>query len=151
MKIKELRQKLAEADEGFSFVEIIASLSIMLILSATVAFSAIKYIDRARHTAVLTQISSFRSALQAYYLDCGSYPTDAQGLGALWEKPYFSPVPAGWNGPYTESEIGTDPWGNEYAYKVPGSNGLPFEIISYGSDGKEGGEGNAAYIISWKK
>lgn len=149
--IRKLKQKLSESDGGFSFAEIIASLAIMLILSSAVGFSALKYIDRARHTAAVTQMSAFRNALQTYYLDCGTYPTGEQGLSALWEKPYLSPVPSGWNGPYTESEIGKDPWGNDYIYKSPGSNSLPFEIISYGSDGKEGGEGNAADIISWKK
>jgi general secretion pathway protein G len=34
-----------------------------------------------------------------------------------------------------------DPWGTEYKYTAPASNGAPYEILSYGADGKEGGEG----------
>lgn len=150
-RIKLIKEKITEEDEGFSFAEIIASIAIMLILSSAVGFSAMKYIDKARQTTALTQMSAFKNALQTYYLDCGNYPTEAQGLNALWEKPYISPVPANWDGPYIDREIGKDPWGNEYIYKIPGRNNLPFEIISYGSDGKEGGEGNAKDIISWKR
>ncbi len=138
-------------DEGFSFIEVIVSLAIILVLSAAVGFSAVRYIDRARTTACITQIDSLRMALQAYFIDCGRFPTKEQGLAALWEKPHISPVPDLWNGPYTDSEIPDDPWGNPFVYEVPGKNGLPYSIISYGADGEEGGEGSDADIVSWKK
>ena len=118
LNFRKLKTELSKSDRGFSFAEIIASLAIMLILSSAVGFSAIKYIDKARYTAALTQISSFKTALQTYYLDCGTYPTEEQGLAALWEKPYISPVPANWNGPYSEREICNDRLGNQYIYKV---------------------------------
>ncbi len=146
-----MKKRMLKEDEGFSFVEIIASLAIILILSSAVGFSALKYIEKARRTTALTQIDSFKAALQAYYIDCGRYPTEEQGLLALWQKPYMSPVPAAWNGPYTDAEIGKDPWGEDYVYKVPGENNLPYSIISYGADGKEGGEGNDEDIVSWKR
>ena len=138
-------------DEGFSFIEILASLAIMLTLSATVAVSAVKYIEKARRTAAITQIDAFKAALQVYRLDCGRYPTKEQGLQALWEKPYLSPVPSGWNGPYVDSEIGADPWGGAYIYMVPGEHDLAYSIKSLGADGEEGGEGNDADVVSWKR
>ena len=74
-----------------------------------------------------------------------------QGLKALWEKPYLYPVPSKWNGPYLDTEIPPDPWGNEYQYKTPGPNNLPYEIFSFGADGEKGGEGKNADIYSWKR
>jgi general secretion pathway protein G len=137
-------------DGGFTFIETIVSISIILILSAAVGFSAMKYVDRARAAACRNQIESFRLSLQSYYLECGAYPTEAQGLAALWEKPIIAPVPAQWNGPYMDRQIPRDPWGNEYQYKNPGENNLPFAIISFGADGKAGGEGEQADVFSWE-
>jgi general secretion pathway protein G len=137
-------------DTGFSFIETIVAISIILIVSAAVGFSAIRYIERARLAACRNQIETFRLALQSYMLDCGMYPTQAQGLSALWEKPIVAPVPPLWNGPYIDRQLPPDPWGNEYSYKNPGDKQLPFTILSYGADGKEGGEGHNADIVSWQ-
>ncbi len=138
-------------DEGFTFVETLVTLAIITILTLAVGISAVKYIDRARITSCKTQIETFKMALQSYYIDCGKYPGKAQGLEALWKKPIVSPIPTNWSGPYVDSEIPTDPWGTPYVYIAPGENGLPYEIRSYGADGKEGGDGIDADIISWKR
>jgi len=141
--------KTMKSDKGFTFIETIVAISIILILSAAVGLSATKYIDRARISACRNQIETFRLALQSYYLDCGQYPTETQGIKALWEKPILVPVPPNWDGPYIDRQIPKDPWGNAYTYKNPGDKNLPFTIISYGADGKAGGEGSNADIYSW--
>jgi general secretion pathway protein G len=141
---------ITKADKGFTFIETIVTISIILILSAAVGFSAIKYVERARMAACRNQIETFRLALQVYYLDCGLYPTETQGLQALRERPGIPPVPAGWNGPYIDRQIPLDPWSNDYIYKNPGDMNLPFSITSYGADGKAGGEGKNADIHSWQ-
>ena len=140
---------IMKTDKGFTFIETIVTISIIMILSAAVGFSAIKYIDRARIAACRNQIETFRLALQSYLLDCGQFPTEAQGLQALWEKPTLSPIPPRWEGPYIDRQIPKDPWGSNYIYKNPGEKNLPFTIISYGADGKMGGEGLNAEIRSW--
>ena len=140
---------ILKSDRGFTFIETIVTISVILILSAAVGFSAIKYIERARVASCRSQIETFRLALQSYYLDCGRYPTEAQGLDALWEKPVMSPVPSSWGGPYTNRRIPKDPWGGDYVYKNPGDKNLPFTIASYGADGRAGGEGGDADIYSW--
>lgn len=55
-----------------------------------------------------------------------------------------------WDGPYLDRQLPPDPWGNEYRYKNPGEKNLPFTIISYGADGKEGGDKQNADIYSWE-
>lgn len=140
-----------QGDEGFSFMETIISLAIIMILTAAVGLGALRYLDQARLAACRSHMETFGKALQSYYADCGVYPTQAQGLEALWRKPHLSPVPARWAGPYLDREVPDDPWGNPYLYAVPGENGLPYQISSYGSDGQAGGEGMAADIISWQK
>jgi general secretion pathway protein G len=140
---------ILKSDKGFTFIETIVTITIILILSAAVGFSAIKYVEKAKIAACRNQIETFRLALQSYFLDCGHYPTEIQSLGALWERPTLSPVPSSWNGPYVDRQIPKDPWGNDFVYKNPGEKNLPFTITSYGADGKAGGEDANAEIHSW--
>lgn len=137
-------------DDGFTFAETLAVLAIMLILAAGVGLAADRYIRKARVVAAKNQMEVYRLALQSYYMDCGMYPSQEQGLEALWEKPELFPVPQNWDGPYIDRELQADPWGNAYVYSRLLTVGVPFSIICYGSDGCEGGEDDAADIISWK-
>ena len=103
--------------------------------------------DAARVTAAHAQINSFMTALGAYKLDTGTFPTTEQGLQALRDRP------AGltqWDGPYLPQEIPVDPWGRAYTYKFPGEHGDEPDIISYGADGQAGGDALNADVVSWK-
>lgn len=137
-------------DDGFTFAETLAVLAIMLVLSAGVGLGAMKYIDKARQLQARSQIQLYTLALQSYYLDCGTYPTPEQGLESLWERPRLFPVPKGWNGPYIDRRVQEDPWGNRYQYRRKQDGRIPFVIFSYGADGREGGSGNEADIVSWQ-
>jgi len=137
-------------DGGFTFVETLATLAIMVILSAGIAIPAARYVERARRMGAKTQIESIRLALQDYYLDCGAWPTEAQGLDALRIKPAIHPVPDSWNGPYTDRAIPKDPWGGEFRYAVPGKDGLPYSIASFGADKAEGGDDDGKDVCSWE-
>jgi general secretion pathway protein G len=83
-------------------------------------------------------------ALGVYKLDTGTYP---EPLAALRWKPEGL---ASWQGPYVEKEIPLDSWGREFVYKFPGEHGGQPDLKSLGADGQEGGEGNAADIVSWR-
>ena len=120
-------------DDGFTFAETIVVLVIILLLTAGVALSAMKFVDKAKVTSAKSQIETYKYALQSYYLDCGIYPSREQGLEALFEKPVLYPVPEHWNGPYIDKVVQKDPWGNEYVYSDITTNGLPFSIVSYGA------------------
>lgn len=139
--------KKRKNEEGWTFMETLVVIAIVLILSSTVGYMTVRNIPRSRIAAATSQIDSFMAALESYYIDCGVYPTEEQGLASLWIKP--ENAPAFWKGPYLLKKIPLDPWGNPYVYHLPGKHEFPYEIISYGEDGKEGGEGNAADITSW--
>ena len=135
-------------DEGWTFMETLIVIAIVLILTSIVGFTGIQYLDRSRMAAARSQIDSFSLALESYYIDCGRYPTEEQGLEALWKKPTIEPISPNWAGPYIYKKTPNDPWGNPYEYKLPGPEGLPFSIRSLGADGREGGEGKNADINS---
>jgi len=138
-----------EREAGWTFIETLVVLGIVIILTGTVGFIAVRYLEKARSVSARSQVETFSLALQSYYLDCGSFPTEEQGLEALWEKPSLSPVPDDWFGPYIQKALPLDPWGNPYVYEVPGPSGLPFSIVSYGRDGNPGGEGADADLTSY--
>jgi general secretion pathway protein G len=140
----------ARGDGGWTFIETLIVIAIILILTASVGFIAYRYIDKAKTVAAKSQIETYSLALDSYFIDCGRYPTQEQGLAALWEKPTIEPVPAGWSGPYVNKAIQGDPWGHAYEYTIPGKNGLPMGIRSLGADGKEGGDGQDSDISSWE-
>ena len=93
------------------------------------------------------QIESFGSALDLFFLDAGRYPTTAEGLTALGQRPTGMEV---WNGPYVKGgKVPPDPWGHPYIYVCPGKhNPNSYDIISMGPDGQEGTDDD---ITSWQQ
>ena len=142
--------KKKRMNEGWSFMETLIVIAVVLILTAAVGFMAVGSLEKARIANVKAQVDSFSVALEAYYIDCGRYPTVEQGLKALRSKPVIEPVSDKWNGPYLYKEPPKDPWGNEYEYMQPGPEGSPYGLRSFGADGIEGGEHTDADITSWQ-
>lgn len=144
----ETKKRTKKSEEGWTFIETLIVIGIVLILTSSVGFMAIKYLDRAKVVTARSQIETFNLALDAYFFDCGQYPSEAQGLSALWENSGASP--SSWNGPYINKPLPRDPWDNDYEYLVPGFFDMPYGIRSLGGDGQEGGSGNDADICSWE-
>jgi len=108
---------------GFSFIEIMIVVVIIGLLAGAVTLSTRHFMDRAKQTRARSDLSTFKSAIAAFYADNGRYPSNDEGLKSLTPK-------------YVE-QIHNDPWGQPYQYNQPGRNG-PYEIICFGPGGKEG-------------
>ena len=145
-----MKKKYIKHSEGWTFIETLIVLAIVLILVSSVGITAVKQIDKARVVTAKSQIETFSLALDSYYMDIGNYPTQEQGLDALFTKPSAISDETVWDGPYISKPVPNDPWGHQYQYIVPGENGLEYGIISYGKDGLEGGENKNADIKSWE-
>jgi len=141
-----MKKKVGRKESGFTFFEILVVVTIIGLLAALVGPRLWKRISGAKQSAAKAQIELFGSALDAFRLDTGRYPTSEEGLNALRENPSGLDT---WQGPYLPKEIPKDPWGRPYIYKCPGDHG-EYDIISYGADGVEGGEGENADVVSWK-
>ena len=132
------------AKAGYTLIEMLVVLTIISLILGLVGPRVLSYLGESRVKTAKLQIESFSSALDLFYLDTGRYPTSAEGLGALAAAPTGVPV---WNGPYVKGgRVPVDPWGNTYQYRAPVKNTPPYEIASFGSDGREGGTGTAADI-----
>jgi general secretion pathway protein G len=135
---------------GFTLLEILIAIVIISILSGTVALSLYQYVRKAKIEAARSQIKIFQTALQMYRAAHGLIPAQSQGLESLCVPPTVGVVPRDYPAEgYLESRnLPNDPWGNPYVYLVPGRRGELYEIICYGSDGEEGGTGEAGDITS---
>jgi general secretion pathway protein G len=128
---------------GFTLLEVIIAMTIVVILGTVVGVQLHDLPQKGRVNAAKMQLAAFKTALELYLADNGAPPTQQQGLAALVECPAVPPVPEHYNpGGYLDAtELPADPWGRPYAYFSPGSETLPYEVVCYGADGEEGGEG----------
>lgn len=140
--------KHATRQRGFTLIEIMVVMVILGLLVAIVAPNIMGRSDEAKVTIARTQLKNVQSALDLYRLDNSQYPSTQQGLEALVSKPSGSPEPKNWNPDGYLKSVPEDPWGNPFQYVSPGTEG-PYDLYSYGSDGQEGGDGDAADISVW--
>jgi general secretion pathway protein G len=135
---------------GFTLLEILVVVMIITILAAIVGVNVAREPGKARVMAARTQMGIFKQALHMYRMDQGTLPTQMQGLLALCEKPTTPPLPSRYpqDGYLDSRNLPKDPWGRDFIYLVPGPDGAPYEIISYGADGEIGGDGEAADVSS---
>lgn len=129
---------------GFTLIEIMVVMVILGLLVAVVAPNIMGRSDQAKVTIAKTQMSNIANALDLYRLDNGHYPSTQQGLEALVNRPTGSPEPNNWNPDGYLKSVPEDPWNNQYQYMSLSSSN--YELYSYGADGTEGGEGDAADI-----
>ena len=141
-----MRESVRRRERGFTFFEILVVITIIGLLAALVGPKLWDKISKGKQVAAKGQIELFGTALDAFRLDIGRYPATEEGLKALREKPSGAD---NWTGPYLPKEIPLDPWKNAYVYKSPGEHG-DYDLISYGADKVEGGEGESQDVVSWK-
>ena len=135
------------SNQGFTLLEIIVVVAIIAILAAYIAPKVTGRVDDARISKAKSDIRVLESSLELYKLDNFVYPSNDQGLEALVNKPSGSNTRNWRDGGYIK-KLTKDPWGNEYRYVYPGSNG-EFDVSSLGSDAAAGGADEAADIGNW--
>ena len=131
MKTNSRRRSVAS---GFTLIELLLVLVILAVLAALVVPKFTNRSQQAKETAAKTDVSNLETAVGTYEVDNGAYPTKLDDLIA---------APGGittWHGPYI-ARLPKDPWGNEYVYKLPGTNNTNgFDLYSFGTDGREGND-----------
>jgi len=137
---------LKRRQRGITLIEMLVVVTIIALFAAIIGPKLFNQADKAKKVAARAQLNAFGTALGAYKLATGTFPTTEQGLQALRVKPDNVPQ---WDGPYLPQDIPKDPWGYPYLYKFPGDHGDEPDLVSLGADGQPGGEGNNADIVSW--
>jgi general secretion pathway protein G len=133
------RRRLAARRRGFTLMEVMLVLVILVILGSLTVGMFSSQQKQAAIRSTRAQVGLFKSPLDSYHLDMGSYPATDDGLNALSQAPSNASNVANWAGPYLEGAIPSDPWGNPYQYQYPGSkNADKYDIWSFGPDGSNG-------------
>jgi len=122
------------ARRGFSLVEVMIVVVIIGLMAGVVAYATTGYMERAKKQRARSDIATYAGAIDSFYLARGRYPTNQEGLAVL--VPDFIKV------------LQNDPWGHPYQFVEPGKD-RPFDLISYGADGREGGSDADADITNW--
>ena len=129
---------MSHKEKGFTIVELLV---VILIISMMVVFVAPKMftsLGKAKTGIARAKMANIENAIGRFYVDCGLYPAT---LDELVEMP--SELEEKWRGPYLKRSELFDPWENPYLFEVEGViNPGSFDLISYGADGQEGGEGD---------
>jgi len=128
---------------GFSLIEVLVALVIIAIMGSVVALNLVNTTDDAKIKSTQAEIDTLANALTLYKVQQGFLPSQQQGIEALVRAPTSAPIPPRYpQGGYLQSiDVPLDAWGRPYIYLTPGRENQPFEIISYGADGLEGGSG----------
>lgn len=130
---------VAEA-RGFTLVEIMVVIVIVGLLAGATTASVRSYLIRSKQSVARMDIAKIVQALDTYYTSFDRFPANDAGIRALVEK--TDAFPEG-----LLNKLPKDPWGNDYAYQQPGREAA-YEVISYGADKQEGGDGANRDITS---
>ena len=124
---------------GFTLIELLIVIVILGLLMSLVAPAMFSKVDSTKIKTAAAQMQMIETALSTYRLDMGDYPKTLEEL--------VSSNVVGWDGPYLPKRVPADPWGNAYSYRFPAPDGGLFELLSFGKDGRPGGEGDASDVI----
>jgi general secretion pathway protein G len=123
-----------------TLIEILAVVVILGLLAATLVGGLSGKLGTARHELAKTQIAQVVNAIEAFNLANGRPPTASDGLQVLSANPQ-APF-------FLEAGKLLDPWSKPYQYLIPGPNGMPYEVVTFGADGQQGGTGENADVSS---
>lgn len=121
---------------GFTLMEILLVLAILVILGSIVGVSYNMIRKNALIDSAKTQINLLEQAVNHYQLDVGNYPPTLSELLVQGDAPQGK-----WRGPYyAGTQLPLDPWGAEYNYVVDsdGRENERVRIYSNGPDRQEG-------------
>lgn len=137
--MENIKQKTARRlarNAGITLIEMLVVVTIIALFSSIAYQRLTPALEQGRRTAAKTQIENLKAALQRFNIDYARFPTEEEGLEVLR--------------PYLTQEIPPDPWKRPYIYRYPGEHGPEPDVMSYGADGEEGGEGPNEDVVSWR-
>ena len=125
---------------GFTLIELLIVIVILGLLLSLVAPTMFSKVGSSQRKAAMAQMQMLATSLDTYRLDVGGYP---ESLAELRKS-----AKPGWDGPYLPREVPNDPWGNPYIYSLKSNDpNKPYGLMSFGKDGKQGGDGDNEDIV----
>ena len=138
-------KKYQAKQSGFTLIEVMVVIVILGVLAALIVPNVMGRGEKAKVDTTVITLKGVAGALDQYKLDNQKYPSMQDGgLDALVNQPASAKnwLPGG----YVKGGYPKDSWDNDIQYVIPGSEGRPFDLYSFGADGQQGGEGTDADI-----
>ena len=130
---------------GFTLIEAIVIIVILGVVAAVIAPRLINRVGQSKRAVAESNASSLATQMNLFIADVGA-PPSGETILVLWEEPAYAEDGA-WQGPYVQNEEQlNDPWGNRFMLVIPGEKNVDFDVVSYGADGRPGGEGEDADV-----
>jgi general secretion pathway protein G len=140
-------KKTNRKNKAFTLVELLVVILIISLIATVLAPRVFKGLGKAKSDIAKAKMANIESAISRFYLDCGRYPDESLELEELVTAP--ADMEEKWRGPYLKQSELLDPWGNPYIYVQEGEiNAGSFDLVSFGADGEEGGEGDNQDIFN---
>ncbi|MBK7406074.1 MAG: type II secretion system major pseudopilin GspG [Phycisphaerales bacterium] len=138
---------------GFTLIEVMIVIAIVLALSAIVALRLFGRKEQADVSLTQTDVNNIKRAFSLFRLDFNRWPTEEEGVAVLWDKEKLDPEAdqSKWQ-KYLEEPMEKDRWGNPWGYHQQSERGdeSEYDLWSYGPNGEdENGEGDD--VTSWRK
>src|ERR1700721_1682843 len=80
-------RRLGRNDAGYTLLELLVVMGILAVLTALATPQLMGYFGKAKMQSAEVQIQNIGTALELYYMENGSYPSENVGLKALVEPP----------------------------------------------------------------
>lgn len=145
------RNSTRKARSGFTLLEVMIVILIVLMLGGLVAYNLMGKKDKADDQMVQIQMNTIQQALKDFRLTHARYPTEEEGLAILWSKDAASEeeTQKKWS-KLLDKALPTDMYGNEWGYRQQSEHSEEdvFDLWSYGRDRTEGTDDD---IVSWEK
>jgi general secretion pathway protein G len=132
VKNRELRSLAAGARSGFTLLEVMLVLAIIIVLAGIGVGAMMNAQDTALERQAQIKARGYAEACKRYKIDVGFYPSQLEDLvtrpqGVTDRK---------WRRPFVE-KLEMDPWNSPYTLSVDPANNL-VRVVSNGQDGKLG-------------
>lgn len=132
-------ETVARGERGMTLIEIMVVITIIGLVMGLVGVAVMKQLDTAKKMTACNQVKEFEQAIELFKLEKNQYPGTEEGLQALITQKKLK-----------GAAVPKDPWGKDYVYIFPGQhNADGFDIMSYGADGREGGQGDGEDLNNW--
>jgi len=139
------------AARGFTLIEVMIVIFIVLALGGLVAYNLMGKKDEAVNSLARADMNTIKAGLKMFRFEHGRYPTDEEGLAVLWDKERMSDEEEvkKWR-KQLEAPMPKDRFGNEWGYRQVSEHGeeSTYDMWSYGPDKIEGTDDD---IVSWDK
>ncbi len=146
---RRVRNGIHTRQAGFTLIEVMIVIAIILLLAGLVGVTLFKQKDEAKAGTVQIQMRNIESALKEFRRVYDRWPNDDEGISVLWDQESLDPeAPESKWKKFLEKPVPNDGWGNEWGYRQVSENGDEdqYDLWSFGPDGEEATEDD---ITSW--